>query len=160
MWSNYSNINLSFKSGILRAGFVFCFCFFFSQVRHELASKVFTCCSFIIKHDYKVTIYLLPHILLYMLLGCTRAEQQEVRTSPYAHTCTRRWEEVAIITHLLPGNRGDAGRTDRGRWTRRGACPGDSLQPITAQHSDCVQHVVSPHTVEPPHPLLQTQTQW
>ncbi|CAN9502464.1 unnamed protein product [Ophioblennius macclurei] len=49
-----------------------------SKVRHELASKVFTCCSFIIKHDYKVTIFLLPHILLYMLLGCTPAEQQEV----------------------------------------------------------------------------------
>lgn len=49
------------------------------QVRHELAGKVFTCCSFIIKHDYKVTIYLLPHILLYMLLGCTPEEQQEVR---------------------------------------------------------------------------------
>ncbi|XP_074547648.1 serine/threonine-protein kinase ATR [Halichoeres trimaculatus] len=49
-----------------------------TKVRHELASKVFTCCSFIIKHDYKVTIYLLPHILLYMLLGCTPAEQQEV----------------------------------------------------------------------------------
>ncbi|KAK0130626.1 Serine/threonine-protein kinase atr [Merluccius polli] len=49
-----------------------------SKVRHELAGKVFTCCSFIIKHDYKVTIYLLPHILLHMLLGCTPAEQQEV----------------------------------------------------------------------------------
>ncbi|KAM9842902.1 serine/threonine-protein kinase ATR [Aulostomus maculatus] len=49
-----------------------------SKVRHELSSKVFTCCSFIIKHDYKVTIYLLPHILLYMLLGCTPEEQQEV----------------------------------------------------------------------------------
>nr|XP_057946886.1 serine/threonine-protein kinase ATR isoform X2 [Doryrhamphus excisus] len=49
-----------------------------SKVRHELASRVFTCCSFIIKHDYKVTIYLLPHILLYMLLGCTPAEQKEV----------------------------------------------------------------------------------
>uniref|UniRef100_UPI0037E75C66 serine/threonine-protein kinase ATR n=1 Tax=Semicossyphus pulcher TaxID=241346 RepID=UPI0037E75C66 len=49
-----------------------------SKVRHDLASRVFTCCSFIIKHDYKVTIYLLPHILLYMLLGCTPAEQQEV----------------------------------------------------------------------------------
>lgn len=48
------------------------------QVRHELAGKVFSCCSFIIKHDYKVTIYLLPHILLYMLLGCTPEEQQEV----------------------------------------------------------------------------------
>uniref|UniRef100_A0A3Q1CTD3 Serine/threonine-protein kinase ATR n=1 Tax=Amphiprion ocellaris TaxID=80972 RepID=A0A3Q1CTD3_AMPOC len=49
-----------------------------SKVRHELAGKVFKCCSFIIKHDYKVTIYLLPHILLYMLLGCTPAEQQGV----------------------------------------------------------------------------------
>ncbi|XP_076013772.1 serine/threonine-protein kinase ATR [Genypterus blacodes] len=52
--------------------------FLISKVRHVLASKVFTCCSFIIKHDYKVTIYLLPHILLYMLLGCTPAEQREV----------------------------------------------------------------------------------
>ncbi|XP_024119150.1 serine/threonine-protein kinase ATR isoform X2 [Oryzias melastigma] len=49
-----------------------------SKVRHELAGRVFKCCSFIIKHDYKVTIYLLPHILRYMLLGCTPAEQQEV----------------------------------------------------------------------------------
>ncbi|XP_067098811.1 serine/threonine-protein kinase ATR [Osmerus mordax] len=49
-----------------------------SKVRHELASKVFSCCSFIIKHDYKVTIYLLPHILLYMLLGCSPTQQQEV----------------------------------------------------------------------------------
>uniref|UniRef100_A0AAY5KMV7 Serine/threonine-protein kinase ATR n=1 Tax=Esox lucius TaxID=8010 RepID=A0AAY5KMV7_ESOLU len=49
-----------------------------SKVRHELASRVFTCCSFIVKHDYKVTIYLLPHVLLYMLLGCTAAEQKEV----------------------------------------------------------------------------------
>uniref|UniRef100_A0A3P8URA2 Serine/threonine-protein kinase ATR n=1 Tax=Cynoglossus semilaevis TaxID=244447 RepID=A0A3P8URA2_CYNSE len=46
-----------------------------SKVRHGLAGKVFTCCSFIIKHDYKVTIYLLPHILLYMLLGCTVTEE-------------------------------------------------------------------------------------
>nr|XP_061780459.1 serine/threonine-protein kinase ATR-like [Nerophis lumbriciformis] len=49
-----------------------------SKVRHELASRVFTCCSFIIKHDYKVTIYLLPHILLSMLLGCTPDQQKEV----------------------------------------------------------------------------------
>uniref|UniRef100_A0A3P9LDR2 Serine/threonine-protein kinase ATR n=1 Tax=Oryzias latipes TaxID=8090 RepID=A0A3P9LDR2_ORYLA len=48
-----------------------------SKVRHELASRVFKCCSFIIKHDFKVTIYLLPHILRYMLLGCTPVEQQE-----------------------------------------------------------------------------------
>uniref|UniRef100_A0AAY5ESI2 Serine/threonine-protein kinase ATR n=1 Tax=Electrophorus electricus TaxID=8005 RepID=A0AAY5ESI2_ELEEL len=49
-----------------------------SKVRHELASKVFNCCSFIIKHDYRVTIYLLPHILVYVLLGSTPEEQQEV----------------------------------------------------------------------------------
>uniref|UniRef100_A0A673FQK8 Serine/threonine-protein kinase ATR n=1 Tax=Sinocyclocheilus rhinocerous TaxID=307959 RepID=A0A673FQK8_9TELE len=49
-----------------------------SKVRHELAGKVFNCCSFIIKHDYKVTIYLLPHILVYVLIGCTQEEQQEV----------------------------------------------------------------------------------
>ncbi|MBN3304026.1 ATR kinase, partial [Amia calva] len=49
-----------------------------TKVRHELASKVFNCCSFIIKHDYKVTIYLLPHILVYVLLGCSQDDQQEV----------------------------------------------------------------------------------
>ncbi|XP_054652391.1 serine/threonine-protein kinase ATR isoform X2 [Dunckerocampus dactyliophorus] len=67
-----------------------------SKVRHELASRVFTCCSFIIKHDYKVTIYLLPHILLYMLLGCTPAEQKEVA------------EE--ILTVLTDGEMPGAGR--------------------------------------------------
>ncbi|XP_047662216.1 serine/threonine-protein kinase ATR isoform X3 [Tachysurus fulvidraco] len=49
-----------------------------SKVRHDLASKVFSCCSFIIKHDYRVTLYLLPHILLYVLLSSTPEEQQEV----------------------------------------------------------------------------------
>uniref|UniRef100_A0A8C9W423 Serine/threonine-protein kinase ATR n=1 Tax=Scleropages formosus TaxID=113540 RepID=A0A8C9W423_SCLFO len=49
-----------------------------SKVRHEFASKVFNCCSFIIKHDYKVTIYLLPHILVYVLLGCNQEEQKKV----------------------------------------------------------------------------------
>ncbi|XP_063067093.1 serine/threonine-protein kinase ATR [Engraulis encrasicolus] len=49
-----------------------------SKVRHESASKVFNSCRFIIKHDYKVTIHLLPHILVYMLLGCTMDEKQEV----------------------------------------------------------------------------------
>ena len=48
------------------------------QVRHGLASKVFNCCIFIIKHDYKVTIYLLPHILVYALLGCSKEDQDEV----------------------------------------------------------------------------------
>ncbi|KAF5895245.1 Serine/threonine-protein kinase ATR, partial [Clarias magur] len=49
-----------------------------SKVRHDQASKVFNCCSFIIKHDYRVTLYLLPHILLYVLLSSTPEEQQEV----------------------------------------------------------------------------------
>lgn len=30
------------------------------------------------KHDFKVTIYLLPHILVYVLLGCNQEDQQEV----------------------------------------------------------------------------------
>nr|XP_044992414.1 serine/threonine-protein kinase ATR isoform X2 [Jaculus jaculus] len=49
-----------------------------TKVRHELASKIFTCCSIMMKHDLKVTIYLLPHILVYVLLGCTQEDQQEV----------------------------------------------------------------------------------
>ncbi|KAJ3613478.1 hypothetical protein NHX12_019727 [Muraenolepis orangiensis] len=53
-----------------------------SKVRHELAGKVFTCCSFIVKHDYKITIYLLPHILLHTLLGCTPAEHGAATCCP------------------------------------------------------------------------------
>uniref|UniRef100_H3DQ41 Serine/threonine-protein kinase ATR n=1 Tax=Tetraodon nigroviridis TaxID=99883 RepID=H3DQ41_TETNG len=68
-----------------------------SKVRHELPSRVFACCSFIVKHDYKVTIYLLPHILLYMLLGCTSAEQQEVTE-----------EMLAVLTE---GDGGGSGRS-------------------------------------------------
>ncbi|KAL6038204.1 hypothetical protein STEG23_030972, partial [Scotinomys teguina] len=49
-----------------------------TKVRHELASKIFTCCSIMMKHDFKVTIYLLPHILVYVLLGCNQEDQQEV----------------------------------------------------------------------------------
>lgn len=64
------------------------------QVRHELPSRVFACCSFIVKHDYKVTIYLLPHILLYMLLGCTSAEQQEVRNH-------RRSKEIVLKVFFM-----------------------------------------------------------
>lgn len=115
-------------------------------MRHELASKVFTCCSFIIKHDYKVTIYLLPHILLYMLLGCTPAEQQEVRTVFLIQgfgVCFI----LALIERLPPGNGGDAGRADSGGRSRRRARSGDGLQPVTAQHSNRLQHVFSPHTV-------------
>uniref|UniRef100_A0A6I8NKR0 Serine/threonine-protein kinase ATR n=1 Tax=Ornithorhynchus anatinus TaxID=9258 RepID=A0A6I8NKR0_ORNAN len=48
-----------------------------TKVRHDLASKVFNCCSIMMKHDFKVTIYLLPHILVYVLLG-SNEDQQEV----------------------------------------------------------------------------------
>ncbi|XP_077477545.1 serine/threonine-protein kinase ATR [Stigmatopora argus] len=72
-----------------------------SKVRHELASRVFTCCSFIVKHDYKVTIYLLPHVLLYMLLGCTPAEQKEVTE-----------EMLAVLTE----NHGHIDEAHSGRW--------------------------------------------
>uniref|UniRef100_A0A4W6DTL7 Serine/threonine-protein kinase ATR n=1 Tax=Lates calcarifer TaxID=8187 RepID=A0A4W6DTL7_LATCA len=77
-----------------------------SKVRHELASKVFTCCSFIIKHDYKVTIYLLPHILLYMLLGCTPAEQQEVRTCLHNSYHSSAIQTVfSMLSHLTQWSR-------------------------------------------------------
>ncbi|KAF6117522.1 ATR serine/threonine kinase [Phyllostomus discolor] len=49
-----------------------------TKVRHDLASKIFTCCSIMMKHDFKVTIYLLPHILVYVLLGGNQEDQQEV----------------------------------------------------------------------------------
>ncbi|XP_042314459.1 serine/threonine-protein kinase ATR [Sceloporus undulatus] len=49
-----------------------------TKVRHDLASKVFNCCSIMMKNDFKVTIYLLPHILVYVLLGCSQEDQQEV----------------------------------------------------------------------------------
>ncbi|MGH0119838.1 UNVERIFIED_CONTAM: hypothetical protein FKN15_043271 [Acipenser sinensis] len=67
-----------------------------TNVRDELASKVFNCCSFIMKHDYKVTIYLLPHILVYVLLGCTQEYQQEV----YAEIMAVLTEEDPRITRL------------------------------------------------------------
>ncbi|XP_041120696.1 serine/threonine-protein kinase ATR-like [Polyodon spathula] len=67
-----------------------------TNVRDELASKVFSCCSFIMKHDYKVTIYLLPHILVYVLLGCTQEYQQEV----YAEIMAVLTEEDPRITRL------------------------------------------------------------
>ncbi|KAG8580917.1 hypothetical protein GDO81_007479 [Engystomops pustulosus] len=49
-----------------------------SQHRHEFARKVFNCCSIMMKHDFKVTIYLLPHILVYVLLGGSKEDQKEV----------------------------------------------------------------------------------
>uniref|UniRef100_A0A8C5MNU7 Serine/threonine-protein kinase ATR n=1 Tax=Leptobrachium leishanense TaxID=445787 RepID=A0A8C5MNU7_9ANUR len=49
-----------------------------TKVRHELARRVFNCCSIMMKHDFKVTIYLLPHILVYVLLGCNQEDQKEV----------------------------------------------------------------------------------
>ncbi|XP_073435201.1 serine/threonine-protein kinase ATR isoform X1 [Dendrobates tinctorius] len=49
-----------------------------TKVRHEFARKVFNCCSIMMKHDFKVTIYLLPHILVYVMLGCSKEDQEEV----------------------------------------------------------------------------------
>ncbi|XP_075426221.1 serine/threonine-protein kinase ATR isoform X3 [Ascaphus truei] len=66
-----------------------------TKVRHELASRVFNCCSIMMKHDFKVTIYLLPHILVYVLLGCNQEDQHEVYV-----------EIMAVLKHDDP-------------WTRR-----------------------------------------
>ncbi|XP_053567639.1 serine/threonine-protein kinase ATR [Bombina bombina] len=66
-----------------------------TKVRHELASRVFNCCSIMMKHDFKVTIYLLPHILVYVLLGCNKEDQHEVYV-----------EIMAVLKHDDP-------------WTRR-----------------------------------------
>uniref|UniRef100_H3ANL6 Serine/threonine-protein kinase ATR n=1 Tax=Latimeria chalumnae TaxID=7897 RepID=H3ANL6_LATCH len=65
-----------------------------TKIRHELASKVFSCCSIIMKHDFKVTLYLLPHILVYVLLGCSQEDQQEI----YA-------EILAVFKHDDPQSR-------------------------------------------------------
>ncbi|XP_053315671.1 serine/threonine-protein kinase ATR [Spea bombifrons] len=62
-----------------------------TKVRHELARRVFNSCSIMMKHDFKVTIYLLPHILVYVLLGCNNEDQQEV----YA-------EIMAVLKHEDP----------------------------------------------------------
>ncbi|XP_075058037.1 serine/threonine-protein kinase ATR [Mixophyes fleayi] len=62
-----------------------------TKVRHELARKVFNCCSIMMKHDYKVTIYLLPHILVYVLLGCNKDDQKEVHA-----------EIMAVLKHEDP----------------------------------------------------------
>ncbi|XP_062988227.1 serine/threonine-protein kinase ATR [Elgaria multicarinata webbii] len=71
-----------------------------TKVRHDLASKVFNCCSIMMKNDYKVTIYLLPHILVYVLLGCSQEDQQEVYVEIMAvlkndDTCVRLCEDSA-----------------------------------------------------------------
>ncbi|XP_077344341.1 serine/threonine-protein kinase ATR isoform X2 [Lithobates pipiens] len=65
-----------------------------TKVRHELARKVFSCCSIMMKHDFKVTIYLLPHILVYALLGCTKEDHQEIHA-----------EIMAVLKHEDPGAR-------------------------------------------------------
>ncbi|OXB83105.1 UNVERIFIED_CONTAM: hypothetical protein H355_016669 [Colinus virginianus] len=70
------------------------------QVRHDLARKVFDCCSIMMKNDYKVTIYLLPHILVYVLLGCSQEDQQEVYVEIMAvlkhdDQCSRRLQDSA-----------------------------------------------------------------
>ncbi|KAG8445307.1 hypothetical protein GDO86_010190 [Hymenochirus boettgeri] len=62
-----------------------------TKVRHEFASRVFSCCSIMMKHDFKATIYLLPHILVYVLLGCNNEDQHEV----YA-------EIMAVLKHEDP----------------------------------------------------------
>ncbi|XP_058044288.1 serine/threonine-protein kinase ATR isoform X2 [Ahaetulla prasina] len=77
-----------------------------TKVRHDLASKVFDCCSIIMKNDFKVTVYLLPHILVYVLLGCSQEDQQEVYAEIMAvlkndETCKRRCEDSASdLSHL------------------------------------------------------------
>uniref|UniRef100_A0A7M4FRJ4 Serine/threonine-protein kinase ATR n=1 Tax=Crocodylus porosus TaxID=8502 RepID=A0A7M4FRJ4_CROPO len=72
-----------------------------TKVQHELASKVFNCCSIMMKHDFKVTIYLLPHILVYVLLGCSQEDQQEVYAEIMAvlkhdDLCNRRLQDSAL----------------------------------------------------------------
>ncbi|XP_072266233.1 serine/threonine-protein kinase ATR [Pyxicephalus adspersus] len=62
-----------------------------TKVRHELARRVFSCCSIMMKHDFKVTIYLLPHILVYALLGCTKEDHQEIHA-----------EIMAVLKHEDP----------------------------------------------------------
>ncbi|XP_066475341.1 serine/threonine-protein kinase ATR [Tiliqua scincoides] len=77
-----------------------------TKVRHDLASKIFNCCSIMMKNDFKVTIYLLPHILVYVLLGCSQEDQQEVYAEIMAvlkndDTCARRCEDSASdLSHL------------------------------------------------------------
>ncbi|KAM4694360.1 serine/threonine-protein kinase ATR [Discoglossus pictus] len=71
-----------------------------TKVRHELASRVFNCCSIMMKHDFKVTIYLLPHILVYVLLGCNKEDQHEVYVEimavlKYEDSWTRRLQDNA-----------------------------------------------------------------
>ncbi|XP_030430358.1 serine/threonine-protein kinase ATR isoform X5 [Gopherus evgoodei] len=71
-----------------------------TKVRHDLASRVFSCCSIMMKNDFKVTIYLLPHILVYVLLGCSQEDQQEVYAEIMAvlkhdDVCTRRLQDSA-----------------------------------------------------------------
>ncbi|KYO33910.1 serine/threonine-protein kinase ATR isoform B [Alligator mississippiensis] len=72
-----------------------------TKVQHELASKVFNCCSIMMKNDFKVTIYLLPHILVYVLLGCSQEDQQEVYAEIMAvlkhdDLCNRRLQDSAL----------------------------------------------------------------
>ncbi|XP_061492905.1 serine/threonine-protein kinase ATR isoform X2 [Rhineura floridana] len=77
-----------------------------TKVRHDLASKVFNCCSIMMKNDFKVTIYLLPHILVYILLGCNQEDQQEIYAEIMAvlkddDPCARQCEDNASdLSHL------------------------------------------------------------
>lgn len=48
------------------------------------------------KHDFKVTIYLLPHILVYVLLGCNQEDQQEVSYFIWFQTGDTSSEQVKL----------------------------------------------------------------
>ncbi|KAF3845218.1 hypothetical protein F7725_008381, partial [Dissostichus mawsoni] len=79
-----------------------------NHVRHELAGRVFTCCSFIIKHDYKVTIYLLPHVTEEMLAVLTAGDGQgegcgQVTASSLSQLSTQ--TVFSMISHLTQWSR-------------------------------------------------------
>ncbi len=154
----YDGINLSFKPVDLGTGFV---CF-----RWDMSWPA-ECSPAVVSSSSMTTRSQSTCCLIFCSTCCSAAHLQSNRRWGHIWIAYKRSEcrflgccfVLVIITRLLPGNGGDAGRADKGWWTRSGALPGDGLQPFTAQHSDRVQHVVSPHAVEPPHPLLQTQTQ-
>nr|XP_023680216.1 serine/threonine-protein kinase ATR isoform X1 [Paramormyrops kingsleyae] len=117
-----------------------------SKVRHDLASKVFNCCCFIIKHDYKVTIYLLPHILVYVLLGRNQEEQKEVSEEMMAvlkedDSCTGRSQEnvsglsqlstqtvFSMVDHLTQWSRHKLHTLNAGKHEPRSAGNGEKSE--------------------------------
>lgn len=56
------------------------------------------------KHDFKVTIYLLPHILVYVLLGCNQEDQQEVRDAILFGFCLSKHLSDVINTRKALGS--------------------------------------------------------